>query len=342
MVAISVIVPVFNTSRFLSTCVDSLINQTLKEIEIILVDDGSTDDSPSMCDSYAERYHNVKVIHKINEGQGIARNHGISIATGEYITFVDSDDYLDLCTFDYLYRKAVENDLDIIRYATNRFVQEGVFDRNVCLTDNISIHRDPVEIRNMRKWLFGYLPEEASSRIYYYGSACIQLVRRDIIIKNNIRFLSERKYLSEDYLFTYECYKHAKVIGHTPSTLYHYRKNLVSYSRTTRLDGMTRLAAYANHIGNLLREDGFCMESKMYPLAYFLHNSRSFIKIVLQSRLSMRKKYDWFRENTKNEYFQKIKDNYPWRSLSLLHRVYFYASFRRFFTIVYLMTRFQK
>ena len=97
---ISIIVPVYNVETYLQCCVDSLLHQTLKEIEIILVDDGSPDNSPAMCDEFAKHDDRVKVIHKKNEGQGYARNSGLEIAAGEYIAFVDSDDYVELNAYE--------------------------------------------------------------------------------------------------------------------------------------------------------------------------------------------------------------------------------------------------
>ena len=91
---VSVIVPVYNVEKYLVQCVDSILNQTYKNIEIILVDDGSTDSSGEICDRYAGSNNNIQCIHKKNQGLGMARNSGIEAASGEYIVFVDSDDYL--------------------------------------------------------------------------------------------------------------------------------------------------------------------------------------------------------------------------------------------------------
>ena len=93
---VSIVVPVYRVECYLDRCVQSLVNQTLKEIEIILVDDGSPDKCPQMCDEYAKKDYRVKVIHKQNAGLGMACNSGIEVATGDYIAFCDSDDYVDV------------------------------------------------------------------------------------------------------------------------------------------------------------------------------------------------------------------------------------------------------
>lgn len=120
MAAVSVIVPVYNAEKYLKTSVGALRNQTLRDIEIILVDDGSTDGSGKLLDAFAKEDSRIKVIHKENGGQGSARNLGIKEAKGEYIGFADADDLADSTLFEKLYRKATEEDSDMAecRYTT--------------------------------------------------------------------------------------------------------------------------------------------------------------------------------------------------------------------------------
>ena len=122
MAKVSVIVPTYNVEQYLVECMDSIINQTLGDIEIICVDDGSTDKSGKILDEYASRDNRVKVIHKENGGYGKAMNVGLDNATGEYIGIVEPDDYVDLTMFEILYQKAVELDLDLIKADFNRFI----------------------------------------------------------------------------------------------------------------------------------------------------------------------------------------------------------------------------
>lgn len=110
---ISVIVPVYNMEKYLKKCVDSILNQDYKDIELILVDDGSKDSSPLMCDEFADHDDRIKVIHKENGGQGSARNMGLDIAKGEYISFIDSDDWVEPDMYTNLITIAQENDADL-------------------------------------------------------------------------------------------------------------------------------------------------------------------------------------------------------------------------------------
>ena len=112
---ISVIVPVYKVEKYLNRCIDSIVNQTYKNLEIILVDDGSPDDCPSICDEWAKKDDRIKVIHKVNEGLAEARNTGIKICTGDYVLFSDSDDYLEYDMIFFLYELISKYNADVSR-----------------------------------------------------------------------------------------------------------------------------------------------------------------------------------------------------------------------------------
>ncbi|MED4600760.1 glycosyltransferase [Paenibacillus validus] len=112
---ISIIIPVYNCEKFLKKCIESVLGQSYRNIEVILVNDGSYDNSQKICDSYADKDKRVKVIHKKNAGPGAARRDGISVSSGDYITFVDADDYIDKNMYQFLINKAENNNIDIIQ-----------------------------------------------------------------------------------------------------------------------------------------------------------------------------------------------------------------------------------
>ena len=126
---ISIIVPIYNVEKYLSKCIDSIINQTLENIEIILVNDGSTDSCAEIIESYANKDNRIKVIHKKNGGQSSARNMGLDIAKGEYIGFVDSDDYVSLD----LYKDVIESfnsDIDFVSWGISSDEEELKIENN--------------------------------------------------------------------------------------------------------------------------------------------------------------------------------------------------------------------
>ena len=110
---VSVIIPVYNVEKYLCRCVDSVLNQSYSDLEVILVNDGSSDNCPEICDEYAERDSRVKVIHKENAGLGYARNSGIEVCSGEFVMFMDSDDYLDDDAVQVLYQRIITDNSDI-------------------------------------------------------------------------------------------------------------------------------------------------------------------------------------------------------------------------------------
>lgn len=177
---VSVIVPVYNVEDYLEDCMKSLLGQTLKEFEIILIDDGSTDSSGIMCDKYASEYCQVSVIHKENGGLGEARNTGVSIANGKYIYFIDSDDLLKKDALQYLYDEAEQNHLDVILFSAECFSDDPniVFDENQykrsCFLSEVM----------SGKSMF----EKLYSKGEYYASIPLRFYNRKFFIKNNYSF----------------------------------------------------------------------------------------------------------------------------------------------------------
>lgn len=125
---ISIIVPIYNVEKYLPKCIESIINQTYKNLEIILVDDGSKDDCPKICDKYKKEDKRIKVIHKENGGLSDARNKGLEISKGKYLIFVDSDDYIDMHMVEKLYNDLIENNADISICNHYRDYQNGILE----------------------------------------------------------------------------------------------------------------------------------------------------------------------------------------------------------------------
>lgn len=132
MIKVSVIVSVYNVEKYIEKCLDSLVNQTLKDIEIILVNDGSTDGSQKIIEQYMKKYDNIRCIEKENGGAAEARNLGILKASGEYVGFMDSDDYIELEMFECLYKKAKEKNYDVVECNLHHEFPDGTIDTEEC------------------------------------------------------------------------------------------------------------------------------------------------------------------------------------------------------------------
>ena len=218
MPKVSIIVPIYNVEKYLDRCMESLLNQTLKDIEIVMVDDGSPDNCPQMCDEYAKKDSRVKVVHKKNAGLGFARNSGLDIATGEYIAFVDSDDFTDFDAYRSLYETAQKRNADVV-YA-GFIMQHSDNNESECFVlDKEWNDKDIVSF--LKSLIFDTLPDKETIWMSVWNA----IYKREIIETNNIRFLSEREYLSEDVLFHTMLLPLCNKIVCIPKTFYHYCYN---------------------------------------------------------------------------------------------------------------------
>ena len=225
---VSIIVPVYNAEKYLERCIKSLKIQSLDNIEIILVDDSSTDSSHKICNKAAEEDSRIKVIHKENEGAGMARNAALNIATGEYIGFVDSDDYVERDMFKTLCEKAEKYGSDLVMSGVmfvdgNMFSEDGECIQKRYFEDDTHFETEE-ELKKLRMGIVGALPEDADDSKYGM-SIWKNLFRTDVIKQNNIIFQSEREILSEDALFMIDyisCIKKATGIF---EAFYNYCRN---------------------------------------------------------------------------------------------------------------------
>lgn len=206
---VSVIIPVYNVEKYIRQCVESVICQTYKEIEIILVDDGSTDSCPDICDAYGERDSRVQVIHKENGGLSDARNTGIDMAQGEYIVFVDSDDYIASDAIEKLYKKAKEKDADM------------VLCRFACIDEEGKELRRTLKPIERPIW-----PAERFWNCYYNGDTvfCVvawnKIYRRDLFCA--IRY-DVGKYHEDEFMID-RLVKKCRFVDMLEDTLYYYRQ----------------------------------------------------------------------------------------------------------------------
>ena len=204
MVKISIIVPVYNTAKYLDKCIQTLINQTLENIEIIFIDDGSEDNSVEILKNYAKKDKRIRILKQNHKRQGAARNYGLSIAQGEYIGFVDSDDWVKLDMFEKLYYQAKETDSDIVMCSMNTF-EDG--------TNKIIVNTyNTLDIFNQKFFENTFTPQDTLNFIFNISvSPYNKIYRKSLIDKNNIKF-PENIYF-EDNAFFFQSWLNAKKIS---------------------------------------------------------------------------------------------------------------------------------
>lgn len=208
----SIIVPVYNVRNYLGLCIESLINQTLKDIEIICVNDGSTDDSLDILQEYAKKDYRIKICDKLNGGSSSARNLGLDIAEGEFILFVDSDDILEKEACDRLYMEILQSGADVIVFGAKVFPQY-VAHKHAWLWDNLHVN-----LKHYSGNCIEALFNEKSSKPFIWNKC----YRRSIIEENHLRF-DEQISLGEDNLFLFELFPKTQQIVYIPDQLYKYR-----------------------------------------------------------------------------------------------------------------------
>jgi glycosyltransferase involved in cell wall biosynthesis len=188
MLKVSIIVPAFNVEKYICECLDSLVNQTLMEVEIILVDDGSTDRTSVIIDDYAKRFENIRVLHKDNEGQSRARNIGLKMAVGEYILFVDSDDYIDPLACETLYNYAKKYDVDM--------VHGDVLNSKNEVFSNLKFRWIPSEGKVVSG--FEYLKQSIETETYDIVP-WLNLTKKSFLLGNNLFFREGHFYEDQEY-----------------------------------------------------------------------------------------------------------------------------------------------
>ena len=219
MPKISVVIPMYNVEDYLRECLDNIIGQTLKDIEIICVDDGSPDNSAQIVTEYIEKYEdkNIKLIRKPNGGLSSARNAALDVAQGEYVYFIDSDDYIDVDTLELLYKRAEEDQLEILFFnAVAFFESEEIKAKNKQYIDFYNRTRQYPGVHSGQQ-LFKMMRQNGE----YFGSACLLMFKRSLIEDNHLRFYEG--IIHEDNLFTFQCVILAQKAGYIDKAFYHRR-----------------------------------------------------------------------------------------------------------------------
>lgn len=216
---ISIIVPIYNVENYLPSCIDSILKQTYENLEIILVDDGSPDNCPTICDKYEKSDDRIRVIHQKNKGLSGARNTGIENAQGEYLIFVDSDDTVEPTMVEDLYTYAEEHDCKIVACGRYYVFEDG---ERICkIADNEN-----------KTYSFADAMQEMNTFTLFDMSAWAKIYRKELF--QEIRFPEGK--LSEDYYIMYKLFDLAQSVGYVAKPLYNYLQRQSSISRNKKIN----------------------------------------------------------------------------------------------------------
>lgn len=286
---VSVIVPVYNVESYLEQCLDSICNQTLKEIEIICIDDGSTDHSLEILNRYQQKDMRVQVYSQSNAGAGAARNHGISVARGQFFSFLDSDDFFEPDMLQKAYEEAVSRNAQIVVFRsdqfhedTNQFVQVSWTLREKALPPY-----QPIYHRNFTDNVFKV----------FVGWAWDKLFEREFILNNQLFFQEQRT--SNDMLFVFSALVLADRIAIVDQVLAHQRRNNLSSLSNTREKSWDCFYKALQALKQHLEQYGLYWELEQDFINYALHFSLWNVETIQGSKKKIlydKLKTEWFSE----------------------------------------------
>lgn len=318
---VSVIIPVYNAEKYINKCIDSVLAQTLQNIEIILINDGSTDNSAIVLSQYAEKYNNIKVISQENKGASAARNEGLKVATGEFIGFVDADDYISSDMYKQLYDIAIDKNVDIVTsnfcYVKNDVIDKGV----VNLPENRIIYQN--EIRDLVCYA-------NKNRLLWF--AVKSIYRTSMIKENNIFYNTDVK-IGTETPFVLECLLCAKSLYYVNVVNYFYVQSPNSITRTKyKSDLLNKLqnlyyakknvyikygiTEYSDDLNNYTMEHTIPM-----LISNEINNSSKFFELMkLYSKI---RNSEMVSEAYKNSSIKLVKNKLKYLVLLLKYRLYF-------------------
>lgn len=313
---VSLIVPVYNVEKYLKECVQSLINQTYKNIEILLIDDGSTDRSGKICDEYS-KVSRIRTYHKKNSGLGLTRNFGIQHAKGDYISFVDSDDFAEPEMIEKLVKAVSKSKAEVIIGSFTRVKQDGkvIFVKHY--KSKIYIGE---EIPNkLCPRILGGLPNKSDD---IKASVWNNLYSLKFIKKYGLLFVSERKYISEDIDWTLKCLSYAKKVEICSFSDYCYRTNDESLSQKYNAKRFELSTFFYNYVSERIKELSLGPEAELRFKKQFLINVATCI--TQEKANNIRIAFSNIKNICSNPEVEKVLKSYPIYKLRTKPKIFSY------------------
>lgn len=319
---VSVIIPVYQVEKFLDRCIQSVIKQTLKDIEIILVDDGSPDKSPQICDEYAKQDNRILVIHQKNQGLGMARNTGLKYAKGEFIAFVDSDDFIDEKMYERLYETTKKYSLDTCFCGYQYYKDKAHINKSNEIKKFIILN-DKYAINSFILNMVGPLPNY-NKDTYFFPSVCRSIYSTEIIKRNGIKFI--RKSRGEDLIFNISYLNKSNQIGFIPEYYYYYYINVNSITHVYSWNDYREMIDSLNQTKDIL--------DRLFPQELYLIHFQRYLFLILRvsislfvtQKYSLKTRYNIINQCLKEPIFNSLFINYPYKRMDLIRRIFYKAA----------------
>lgn len=334
MIKVSIVMPIYNSEKYLDRSIKSLLDQYLEDIEIILINDGSQDNSLNICKKFAEKDDRITVINKKNEGVSVARNVGLALCKGEYIAFVDSDDYVDPKMYEHMYNTITTEKADMCM--CNYIVKY----RNIELRKNHSIQLEIIKDSNIIKTIIGPIigADDISglNSMTGFRSPCVYLYKNSIIKSNGIKFDQEIS-IGEDFLFNINYLKSVKKVSVLKDYYYYYCQNENSATQKY-VDNWweihKRLIIKIEE--NLTKENKEQLKVKLEVLKISYYIGAIVNEAHKDNKNTFKKKMNTLKTISSEDILKDTLEEYDYRKLSLSRKFWFIMLKKKKITLLYL------
>lgn len=305
---VTIVIPIYNVEKYLDRCITSIVNQTYSNLEIILVDDGSPDNCPAMCDAWKEKDERIKVIHKRNAGLGMARNTGIEYASGEYICFFDSDDYIAPDTIEKSIQLACQDKSDVVLFGMCSVSPEGkIIGKYAPYTEKTFY-----EGNEILDFILPNMIEGSSKKGKNYNlnmSACSCMFSMQMISAYDWRFVSERQYISEDFFSLLNLYQYVQTVSILKEACYFYCFNGSSLTHVYDPKRYERICTCYSAMTEMCETIGCSKRLKHSLATQFLGNVIGAMKLIVRATIEKEEKQNALQQIVFDETLQHaIKD----------------------------------
>ena len=335
-VLVTVVVPVYNVEKYLDRCIQSVLDQTHQNVELILIDDGSPDSSPLICDNWAKKDSRVRVIHKENEGQGIARNLGMGQARGRYICFLDSDDYLLPHTIETTLRQILREQAEVAVFGLACVDAQGNITESYAPQVGERTYRGEEVVRD-------FLPEfiapdlRRNGQRLFYMSSCVLLYSMELIRRLNWSYVSERKIISEDVYSLLILFRGVNSVTIVPEVLYHYCHNEVSFSRKYTPNRYERVRAYYVATMALCKTCGYDSDISYRLTEPYISYTLGTLKQEAASGLPLRQRFTQIKKIIADDVLQQVLQLRKNDRNGMMRAVIFFCMRHRLYWVSFLL-----
>lgn len=331
---ISIVIPVYNSAKYLRECLDSICSQSFADWEIVAVDDGSSDESPKILDEYAARDDRVRVTHKVNGGVSAARNDGLDAAVGDYVLFVDSDDWLCENALQTYWDEVLRTDADIVIADHLSFWEDGRKKRFKFFSQNfVTDDRNVIDKLQLAMLYVGHSPFYSPDSGYLFSAIWTKLFRRKMLVENAVRFPRSIS-LFEDGMVGLYALQFANRVSYQQKPVYCYRVLKTSLCHSSCFSSLPVYEAISNEIvsfiGRFEKTDDF---NAAYE-ARFVYYVKKQVGQIFSCNESFLKKYFAIRKLMKEPFYQKFLIRIPKLHLVRKERLFGKLAYRKFYLAI--------